>query len=194
MGSGLGAARRPGLTSTSPGLTSMQAVNFLFSPSGRLKPQPFVYGAIAVYVFGAASHFLTTPDVLRRGGLLPFIAVQLFLVWIWFTLHAKRLHDTGRSSGLAVAIGLLYLLSIVLLLIVADGFITTSNMPMGDANAIGALWLLLVLYIVSALAGSSQYDLAWVVVAILTFLAFAPAVAALGFSLWVARKPSVKDA
>jgi uncharacterized membrane protein YhaH (DUF805 family) len=168
----------------------MQTISFLLSPSGRLKPQPFIYGAIAVYLFGAASHFLTTPDVLRHGGLWPFIAVQLVLVWIWFSLHARRLHDAGRSSGLAVGIGLLYLLSVVLLLIIADGFLTTSNVPLGDANAAGALWLLLVLYIVGALAGSAQYDLAWVVVAILTFLAFVPVVAALGFTLWVARKPS----
>ena len=172
----------------------MQAISFLLSPSGRLKPRPFIFGAIAIYLFGAASHFLTTPDVLRRGGLSPFIAVQLFLVWIWFCLHAKRLHDAGRSSGLAVGISLLYLLSVVLLLIVTDGFLTTSNVPLGDANAAGALWLLLVLYVVSALAGSSQYDLAWVVVAILTFMAFVPIVAALGFSLWAARKPSAEDA
>ncbi len=171
----------------------MQAMRFLLSPGGRLKPQPFIYGALAVYLFGAASHFLTTPDVLRRAGLLPFIAVQLFLTWIWFSLHSKRLHDSGRSSGLALGIGLLYLLSVVLLLIVADGFLTTSNAPLGDANAAGALGLLLVLYVASALAGSSQYDLAWVIVAILTFMAFVPIVAALVFSLWVARKPSAEQ-
>jgi uncharacterized membrane protein YhaH (DUF805 family) len=171
----------------------MQALSFLLSPSGRLKPQPFIYGAIGVYLFGAASHLLTTPDVLRRGGLWPFIAVQLLLVWIWFSLHAKRLHDAGRSSGLAVAIALLYLLSVVLLLIVADGFLTTANVPMGDANAAGALWLLLVLTVASALAGSAQYDLTWVIVAILALMAFAPIIAALVFSLWVARKPSAAD-
>jgi uncharacterized membrane protein YhaH (DUF805 family) len=170
----------------------MQAVSFLLSPGGRLKPQPFIYGAIAVYLFGAASHFLTTSDILRRAGLWPFVAVQLFLVWIWFSLHAKRLHDAGRSSGLAVGIGLLYLLSVVLLLIVADGFLTTANMPMADANATGALWLLLVLYVVGALGGSAQYDLAWVVIAILTFMAFVPIVAALAFTVWAARKPSVQ--
>ncbi len=172
----------------------MQPLRFLFSPSGRLKPQPFIYGALGVYLFGAASHFLTTPDVLRRAGLVPFVAMQLVLVWVWFCLHAKRLHDSGRSSGLALGIGLLYLLSVVLLLIVADGFFTTASVPMGDANASGALWLLLLLYIFSALAGSSQYDLTWVVVAILTLMAFLPILVALCFSVWVARKPSAKDA
>jgi uncharacterized membrane protein YhaH (DUF805 family) len=173
--------------------TTMQALRFFLSPGGRLKPQPFIYGAIAAYLFGAASHLLTTADILRRSGLLPFIAVQLLLVWIWFSLHAKRLHDAGRSSGLAVGIALLYLLSVVLLLIVADGFFTTSSAPLGDANAQGALWLLLLLYIVSALAGSGQYDLTWVVVAILIVMAFVPILVALCFSVWVARKPSAKD-
>jgi hypothetical protein len=151
--------------------TSMQALRFFLSPSGWLKPQPFIYGAIAVYLFGAASHLLTTADILRRSGLLPFIA------------------------GLAVGIALLYLLSVVLLLIVADGFFTTSSSaPMGDASAQGALWLLLLLYVVSALAGSGQYDLTWVVVAILIVMAFVPILVALCFSVWVARKPSAKDA
>src|SRR5271166_4057215 len=100
----------------------MQALRFFLSPRGRLEPRPFVYGAIAVYLLGAASQLLTTADILRRAGLLPFVAVQLLLVWAWFSLHARRLHDAGRSSGLAVGIALLYLLSVVLLLIVADGF------------------------------------------------------------------------
>jgi uncharacterized membrane protein YhaH (DUF805 family) len=174
-----------------PGPTAMHAISLLFSPGGRLKPQPFIYGAIAVYLLGAASQLLTTPDILRRGGLLLFIAVQLALVWIWFCLHAKRLHDAGRSSGLAVGIALLYLLSVVLLLIVADGFFTTANMPLGQANAGAAL---LILYIFSALAGSSQYDLTWVVVGILIFMAVVPIAAALGFTLWAAIRPSAEEA
>ena len=52
---------------------------------------------------------------------------------------------------------------------------------MADANATGALWLILVLYIVAALLGSTQYDLGWFVVAILTCWRFCP-------SLW--RSPS----
>ena len=46
----------------------MQSLGFLFSPGGRLKPQPFIYGAMAIYVAGVASHFLTSPDVITRGG------------------------------------------------------------------------------------------------------------------------------
>jgi uncharacterized membrane protein YhaH (DUF805 family) len=170
----------------------MHALSFLFSPSGRLAPRPFVYGALVVYLVGVASQFLTMADVLRRGGLWLFIAVQLVLVWTWFCLHAKRLHDAGRSSGSAVGIGLLYVLSVVLLLIIADGFFVTSGLPLGDANAGGALWLLLLLYIVSALSGAMQYDLTWVVVAILVFMTFVPVIAALAFTLWTSRLPGAE--
>jgi len=122
----------------------MQAGRFLFSPRGRLRPQPFIYGAVAVYLAGVASHFLTTPDVLGRAGLWPFVVAQVVLTWVWFTLHAQRLHDAGRASGVAVGVCLLYVLSIVLLLIVADSFFNTSNGPMADANATSALWLILI--------------------------------------------------
>jgi uncharacterized membrane protein YhaH (DUF805 family) len=171
---------------------TMQAVRFPFSPRGRLQPQPFIYGVAAVYLAGIASHLLTTPDVLGRAGLWPFVGVQAALTWIWFTLHAQRLHDAGRSSGAAVGVCLLYALSIVLLLIVADSFFNTSNGPMADANATSALWLILVFYIVAALLGSMQYDLGWAVVVILTLMAFLPIVVALGFTAWTATRPSVE--
>ncbi len=169
----------------------MRALSYLFSPAGRLAPRPFIPGAIAVYLLGIASQYLTTGEVIQRGGLWPFIAVQLVLVWIWFCLHAKRRHDGGRSSGLAVGIGLFYLLSVVLLLIIADGFFVTTNLPLGDANAGGALWLILFLYVVGALAGAMQYDLAWVVVAILAFMTFVPIILALICTVWSARLPSM---
>ncbi|HUC49557.1 MAG TPA: hypothetical protein VMA30_09250 [Xanthobacteraceae bacterium] len=170
----------------------MYVLSFFFSPAGRLAPRPFIKSALAVYLLGAASQYLTTANVIQHGGLLPFIAVQLALVWIWFCLHARRLHDAGRSSGLAVGIGLLYLLSVVLLLIIADGFFVTSSLPLGDANAGGALWLIMLLYIVNALAGSAQYDLTWIVVAILIFMTFVPVIVALICTVWSARLPSVE--
>jgi uncharacterized membrane protein YhaH (DUF805 family) len=167
----------------------MYAVSFLLSPRGRLSAQPFIAATLVVYLLGIASQFLTTADVLRHGGLWLFIAAQSLLVWIWFCLHAKRLHDAGRSIGLAVGIALFYLFSVVLLLIIADGLFTTFNLPLGDANAGGALWLIVVLYIVGALAGSAQYDLAWIVVAILSFMAIMPVVLAFGATVWSASLP-----
>ena len=168
----------------------MQALQFLFSPRGRLKPQPFIYGAAGIYLFGVASHLLTTPDVIRHGGLWPFVAAQILLIWIWFVLHAKRLHDAGRGSGMAAAVGLLYVLSVVLLLIVADSFFNTSDGLMDNAPATSALELILLLYVIVTLIGSPHYDLAWLMVVLLMLIGFAPIVVAVVFSVWTARRAS----
>jgi hypothetical protein len=49
------------------------------------------------------------------------------------------------------------------------------------------------LYVVTTLLGSSQYDLAWVVVAILTLMAFVPIVVSLAFTVWAATRPSADE-
>jgi uncharacterized membrane protein YhaH (DUF805 family) len=169
----------------------MHALGFLFSPAGRIEPRPFIAGAIGVYLVGVASQLLTTADVARRAGLWPFVAVQLVVVWIWFCLHGKRLHDAGRSSGLAVGVGLLYLLLAGLLLLAADGFgFLTSSRSFGDADAGGLQWLIALLYVVGMLGGSSHYDLILVTVAILIVLAFLPIVVALAVTVWAAKLKS----
>src|ERR1700739_927401 len=168
----------------------MQTSGSFLSPRGRLKPQPFIYGAAAIYLLGVLSQWLTVPDVLIRAGLWPFIVVQAVLIWFWFVLHAKRLHDAGRAAGLAGGIALLYVLSLALLLILADSFFNTSDGLMANANATSALGLILLFYIIVTLLGSMQYDLAWVVVAILTLLAILPIVVTAVFTIWTATRPS----
>ena len=172
----------------------MHALGFLFSPNERLRPQPFVYGAVAVYLVGMASHLLTTPDVIIRAELWPFAAAQILLIWIWFVLHARRLHDAGRGGGLAAGVGLLYVLSVVLLLIVADGFFNTTDGLMGNASATSALELLLLFYVIATLFGSPHYDLGWLMVALLTLMAFVPLVVALVFTVWTASRPHIAEA
>jgi hypothetical protein len=172
----------------------MQTAGSFLTPHGWLKPQPFIYGAAAIYLLGVLSQWLTVPDVLARAGLWPFIAAQLILIWLWFVAHAKRLHDAGRTTGLAAGVASLYVLSLALLLIVADSFFNTSDALMANANATSALGLILLFYIVATLLGSMQYDLAWVVVAILTLLAILPIVVTLAFTIWAATRPSVATA
>lgn len=166
----------------------MPALRTLFSPSGRLAPQPFIYGAAAVYLLGVASHVLTMPDVIVRTGLWPFMAVQAGLTWTWFVLHAQRLHDAGRSSAIAAGASVLYALSIVLLLIVVIGFF---NSPMSNPNAGAALNLILILYVIASLRDSLQYDFAWAIIAILTGLSFVPIIVAIAVTLWAATRPRV---
>lgn len=172
----------------------MQGIGFLISPKGRLAPQPFALAAIAVYLLGLASHLLTTPDVIARAGLWPFVAAQAVLIWVWFVLHARRLHDAGHPSGLAAGVSLLYVLSIVLLVILADGFFNAGGSAMANPNATSALGLIIALYIMATLLGSIHYDLAWIMVGLLVLMAFLPIIVALGFTLWTATRPSLGQA
>lgn len=169
----------------------MQSLAFL-SPQGRLRPQPFLIAIAAVYIAGALSHWLTVPEVIARAGLWAFAAAQAALTWLWFVLHAKRLHDSGRGEGLAIAVALLYVLSLALLLLLATNFFAGSEAgSLGSASATSALELVLLLYIVMTLAGSMQYDLTWIVVVILTLFALVPVLIALLFTLWAATRTSV---
>ena len=176
----------------------MSALGFLLSPAGRLEPRPFIFGAIGVYLVGVASQPLATADIVRPAGLLPFAAVQLALVWIWFCLHGKRLHDAGRSNGIALGVALFYLLPMGLLVLAADALWPTSSQSFGGADAAGVQWLIMFMYVVGMLGGSGQYDLIQVTVAILIALAFLPIVVALAVTVWAARlesqPQSVEDA
>jgi uncharacterized membrane protein YhaH (DUF805 family) len=168
----------------------MQALRFLFSPSGRLSRQAFVVAAIVVYLVGAASHLLTTPQPIAHGGLWLFAAAQALLIWIWFVLHARRLRDAGHGVGLAAGASLLYALSVLLLFILAASFSTNLGGEVSDPNAASALGLILLVSIIAILVGSPHYDLTWLVVAILLVISFVPVIFALGVTVWAASQRS----
>jgi len=170
----------------------MQFFHVPLSPSGTLPVRPFVIAAVAIYAVGIISQQLTTPGVISRAGLWPFIIVQAALTWVWFAAHAQRLHDAGRPIGAAAGIALLYVLSLVLLLFVADLFFNSSDGVMGDANATSALGVILIVYVVSTLLSTPQGNIAWIVVAGLTLAAFVPICLAVGCTIWAATRPSTK--
>ena len=170
----------------------MQALRFLLSPSGRLAPQTFVIAAIAVYAAGAVAQYFTAPNILAHAGLWPFAVVQAVLIWIWYALHAKRLHDAGRSTGLAAGAATLYALSVVLLLILATGLFVTSAAGTSDSHAPDALVVLLV-SVIAALAQSGSHDLGWFIVSALIGLGFLPILVAIAVTVWTATLPRVPE-
>jgi len=167
----------------------MQAVRFLLSPSGRLRPQAFVLAIGAVYAAGLASQWLTAPGVTARAGPWPFAAAQVFLLWVWYALHAKRLRDAGRPTGLALGVAVLYALSVALLVIVAASFFNPSGDQISDANTASATGLVLLVLIVAILLGSPHYDLTWLVVVALIVMALLPVILAVAVTLWAAVLP-----
>jgi uncharacterized membrane protein YhaH (DUF805 family) len=174
------------------GRRGMQALRFLFSPTGRLPAKPFVIAALVLYAVGLVSLPLTGQPAFGRSGLWLFAAVQALLTWIWYALHARRLHDAGRSSGVAAAIAVLYALSVVLLVLVGAAFFTASGSAFGNANAAGALGLSLLLTIIDAVSGPHGYDASWLVVLLLLTMAYVPIILAMALTLFAATRPSVK--
>jgi len=168
----------------------MQALVFILSPIGLLRPRAFLIAAIVVYTLGAVSHLLTAPDIIVRAGPWPFAAVQALLIWVWFALHSKRLRDAGLGAGFAAGVSLLYALSVVLLVIVEASFAASISGQTGDARAASGLELILLVAIIAVLLQSSHYDLTWAVVAILLAIEFIPMALAIGTTVWAATRPS----
>ena len=167
----------------------MLALRFLFSPYGRLAAPAFAVAAVALYVAGAASQLLTTPDILARTGLWPFAVVQALLTWTWFCLHAKRLRDGNRSIGPAAGASLLYALAVGVLLFIAALSLTAPATPgTGDPNASVARSLLLLLLIVAILLSWPRHDLAGLIVAILAVIALLPLLFALAVTVWAGTR------
>lgn len=175
----------------------MEALRFLFVPSGRLRSQPFVLAAIGVYVAGFAAQALTLPEMLVYG-LLPFAIVQAVLIWIWFALHAKRLHDSGHYSGCALVVSALYALSVALLLSVgaslARGFIVPAAQGSFNTSTLDIINVILVndiLYGFSMLQGTLRaYDPSFLG---LNVMAFLPPAVAVTLTIWAAKQPSAAE-
>ncbi len=160
----------------------------LFSPAGRLLPQAFIIAAGAVYVVGVASQWLTVPAVIDRAGLWPFVVAQALLIWLWYALHAKRLHDGGRAPARRRASPC----SMRSRSRCSSSWRRRFSIPgrRRTLNSASALGLILFVLVVSVLLGSPHYDLAWAMVAILTAVALVPVIVAVIFTLWAARLPT----
>ncbi len=103
------------------------------------------------------------------------------------------MRDAGRPVGAATGIGLLYALSVVLLIILAAMFFIPAAGTPSDANASAALGLIVILFIVASVQGSAVPDLSFLLVAVLTLIAFVPTVIAAAFTVWTATRPSDGD-
>jgi uncharacterized membrane protein YhaH (DUF805 family) len=170
----------------------MQILRLLLSPSGRLGPQTFVLAALSVYAAGVASQWLTAAGIIVRGGIWPFALVQVLLIWIWFSLHAKRLHDADRSAGIAAAAAILYLLAILVLVFVLLTLFGGASTQTGDTNTANAITLILFIWIVAILSGAPDANFYWLGVFVLVAAAL-PIIFAASVTLWAATRPSLEE-
>lgn len=170
----------------------MRALRFLFSPSGRLGPQAFAFGVVAVYAAGVVSQWLTAPSIMIHSGVWPFAVIQILLIWIWFSLHAKRLHDADCSVGPPAAASILYFLALILLLFLLETFFGDNLMRSNDPNTTSALTLILFIWIVAILSDAPSSNFYWL--GVLVFVgAVLPIVLAMAVTLWAATRRSIEE-
>lgn len=163
------------------------------SPAGRMAPLTFAIAVAGLYLAGFASQMLLSPPATRLMGLAPFAFVQGALIWLWYALHARRLRDAGRSTGLAAGIALVYALEVVLLVLLAWlilGF-ADGSAEKGWSQA-GILNLLVFLYLLTLLADGSNLGMLQVWIIGCAVLMLLPVAIAVCFSLWAATRPSVR--
>jgi uncharacterized membrane protein YhaH (DUF805 family) len=161
------------------------------APGARLERGRFVLAATAVYGISFLSQGLLTAPVTKLFSVVPFLVVQIVLIWLWIVLHRRRLRDAGRPSGIAIGIALLYALEVILMALLI-WMLTAPTEQTGDAAGIFHLYLLL--YLIGSLSGESnlaglQYWLMGLV-----GLMLLPALISVIFSLWTATRPSADSA
>ena len=148
---------------------------FAFLPGGRMAPRAFAIAIVAVYLAGFLSQVLLAEPLTGRFGLWPFLAAQAALLWVWFALHAMRLHDAGRDTATAAGIAILCGLAVVLLALVL------AAMGTPDSH------LLVVVAVVQQMLDDPEPEGFDVVLLGLMGLVAVPIMVAIGFSFRTAR-------
>ena len=167
----------------------MNPVAPFFSPAGRLAPAPFVLAVVIVYVLSFASQLLLSAKVMPGGGLWAFALAQIVLLWAWYSLHARRLRDAGRGTGLAAGIAIVYALAVLLFLLVL-GFLQVSGDSNNAQSDLLMAWFAFA-YVLGMLYSAADMGAVGFILGAFALIALAPFVLAVGFSIWAATRPSV---
>jgi len=164
--------------------------SLFFSPHGRIARKPFAIGAAVVYLLIVASQLLLSAPLTARANVIPFALAQGLLTYAWYALHGKRLRDAGRATGAALAIAVLYAMSVVLFILLLELVVGPGNGG-ADGKEGGLLTSLLVWIALGAvLAGMQAMDLFLYLAIVIAVLILLPFVIAVGFSIWLATRPS----
>jgi uncharacterized membrane protein YhaH (DUF805 family) len=174
----------------------------LLSPQGRLAPRAFTIAVIGLYIAVFCSQALLGGGVTGAFGFWPFMLVQAALAWVWFILHAKRLHDAGRTAGHAAAIAVLYMLGMVLLMLVVMLIISAdpgqgangSASGGGTGSEVGGVVRVFVLLgMVALLFGNAGLGEFGYLLLGFMGLVMAPIVVAIVYSIWAGTRPTASS-
>jgi len=172
----------------------MESSASFFLLRGRLGQRAFGYAVAGVYLVSFLSQVLISPPLIARWGILPFVALQAVLIWVWLALHVTRLRDAGYPPGSAIGIAILYALAIVLLVLLVDPVIGYDPDPVGiDAGRFefGDLWTFVLL--ISAIAGEVDFGFFNLFALVVLLVVLTPVVIAIGFSIWSGMRPPATE-
>jgi uncharacterized membrane protein YhaH (DUF805 family) len=162
------------------------------STSGRLAPLPFAIAVVVVYLISFGSQVLLSPSVTRSAGVWAFAVMQAVLIWIWIVLHANRLRDAGRPTGLAVGIACVYALEVLLLLLLVWLILSAGfNRPDESAAEASILHLFVIIYLLATLSGDPSLGQPQIWMVGLAALIVLPVLVAICFSFWAGTRPRV---
>src|ERR1700680_1041958 len=148
----------------------MDPLALFLSSSGRLAPRPFALAVLSVYVAGVCSQALLAPEVLARTGLWSFAIVEAAIMWMWFALHAKRLHDADHGVGAAVGIMIVCSLAVLLFILMLAVFHEVASPEMNDTSrfvGLVAIW-----YLFAVVSGNGDFGVLGAVLSVLMLVAF----------------------
>jgi hypothetical protein len=160
------------------------------STSGRLAPRPFAIAVLVLYLVSFGSQILLSPPVTRWAGVWAFAVIQAVLIWTWIVLHANRLRDAGRPTGLAIGIACVYALEVLLLLLLVWTILSAGfNRPDEPATQASILHLFVILYLLAMLTGDPHLGELQVWMVGLAALMVLPVLVAICFSFWTGTRP-----
>jgi uncharacterized membrane protein YhaH (DUF805 family) len=145
----------------------------LLSAKGQIKPLPFAIAVTIIYAVNLVISNYVSLGFLARGGAVPFLLLQLALTWFWYALHAKRLADSGRASGVAKTIAIVFFAFICIVALVAMGSQPPPhNSAPTESTLGGALSLILAAFYLtgSGLGGLGYYFAALVAIPLFVIL------------------------
>jgi uncharacterized membrane protein YhaH (DUF805 family) len=161
------------------------------SQTSRLARGPFIIAALAVYALSFVSQMLLSAPVTARMSVLPFVLVQIALIWLWIVLHRRRLRDAGRPTGIVIGIAAIYALEVVLLTLL----IWIVSSPSGASNfaddGAGVFHLFAIVYLLGVMTGDPSLGSLQIWLMGFAVVMFLPILIAIGFSLWAATRPSL---
>jgi uncharacterized membrane protein YhaH (DUF805 family) len=161
------------------------------SQTSRLARGPFIIAALAVYALSFVSQMLLSAPVTARMSVLPFVLVQIALIWLWIVLHRRRLRDAGRPTGIVIGIAAIYALEVVLLTLLI-WFLSSAagTSDFADSGA-GIFHLFAIVYLLGVMTGDPSLGALQVWLMGFAVVMFLPILIAIGFSLWAATRPSL---